>query len=182
MARGRRPAPLPRSESRRKHFLHLQAHKEALRIVATAAASSLLPHILLRRARSTPWSKSARCPASVRYEYERADTAAMQKLLAPLPFPSRCMMAWMKAKGLASPPYSLAALSPSRSANSAAQLTSGGVARGTLMGLGHDLVELCVSQGYRRHRSRLQQRQNRRGASRACGSSWQGVCARHAIS
>jgi len=30
-------------------------------------------------------------PASICYEYERADTAAMQKLPAPLPFPSRCM-------------------------------------------------------------------------------------------
>jgi len=78
-------------------------------------------------------------PASICYEYERADTAAMQKLPAPLPFPSRCMDGMDeggKWKCLASSPCSPVALSPSRSAYSAAQLTSRGVARGTLDGPG----------------------------------------------
>ena len=39
-------------------------------------------------------------PASICYEYERADTAAMQKLPAPLPFPSRCMDGMDEGEGL----------------------------------------------------------------------------------
>jgi len=115
------------NRAERKHFLYLQAHKEALRIVATAhGIVTIAPHFIAQGTIDA-MVEVGQVPASVSSEYERADTQRMQKFPVHLPFPSRCMDRvdeGGKWKCLASSPCSPAALSPSRSAYSAAHLTS----------------------------------------------------------